>query len=203
MATVCTAVFAFLTLVPVPGNAATTQVPPYFTIRPLVIAGSGCPLGSTAVSRATDRVFTVTYSRYIAEAGGGARAGDFRKNCHMGVKVDVPSGWAYGITEVDYRGYAHLGDGALGTLMGSYYLPGAFGPHSRQYSLRGPMDDSYEFSDVASAMTYAPCRFAGSLNINTSLEVNGGQDPAFVNQVTVDSLDQDLTTIYRLGFKRC
>src|SRR5579859_1635416 len=124
LAALCAVLFSCLALAPSPANAATSVQPPYFTVRLLSANGSGCPPGSTAVSQANSTEFTVTYSQYMATAGGGASAGEFRKNCQLNVNVGVPSGWTFGILAVDYRGYAHLGNAARGTLSASYYYAG-------------------------------------------------------------------------------
>ena len=55
---------------------------------------------------------------------------NFRKNCQINVDVGVPAGWTYGIAAVVYRGYAHLGKGARGTLAASYYYAGGLGAGS-------------------------------------------------------------------------
>src|SRR5215469_10361320 len=117
LAVSCAALFSCLAIAPAAARAAATdQSPPHFTVRLVSVAGAGCPSGATAVSAASDSIFTVTYDQYSATAGGGASPGDFRKNCQLNVDVGVPAGWTYGIAAVDYRGYAHLGRGAHGTL---------------------------------------------------------------------------------------
>jgi hypothetical protein len=200
----CAALFSCLAIAPASARAAApAQPPPQFTVHLVSTAGSGCPHGSTAVSEASDTIFTVTYDQYIATAGGGAGPADFRKNCQLNVDVGVPAGWTYGIAAVDYRGYAHLGNGARGALTASYYYAGLSGTYRQHHPLYGPADTDYQFSDQAPLVAYAPCRFHTTLNINTALNVYRGTDPSFFNLLTVDSTDVNMTTIYQLTFRQC
>ena len=203
LAVSCAALFSCLAIAPAAARAATDQSPPHFTVRLVSVAGSGCPRGTTAVSAASDSIFTVTYDQYSATAGGGASPGDFRKNCQLNVDVGVPAGWTYGIAAVDYRGYAHLGRGAHGTLAANYYYSGVSGTNRQNHWISGPADTDYEFDDQAPVVAYAPCRFHTTLNVNTTLNVYRGTDPSFFNLLTVDSSDINLTTIYQLTFQQC
>ena len=203
LAVSCAALFSCLAIAPASARAAADQSPPHFTVHLVSLAGSGCPQGSAAVSEASDTIFTVTYDQYIATAGGGANPLEFRKNCQLNVDVGVPSGWTYGIAAVDYRGYAHLGSGAHGTLSASYYYAGVSGTYRQYHPLYGPADKDYEFVDHAPVAVYAPCSFHTTLNINTALNVYRGYDPSFFNLLTVDSTDVNMTTIYQLTFRQC
>jgi hypothetical protein len=204
LAVSCAALFACLAIAPASARAAVPdQSPPHFTVHLVSVAGSGCPQGSTGVSEASDTIFTVTYDQYIATAGGGASPTEFRKNCQLNVDVGVPAGWTYGIAAVNYRGYAHLGSGAYGSLAASYYYAGVSGTYRQNHSLYGPTDNDYEFDDQAPLVVYAPCRFHTTLNINTALKVYRGTDPSFFNLLTVDSSDVNMTTIYQLTFRQC
>ena len=204
LAVSCAALFACLAIAPASARAAVPgDSPPHFTVHLDSLAGSGCPQGSTAVSEASDTVFTVTYDQYIASAGDGADPINFRKNCQLNVDVGVPAGWTYGIAAVDYRGYAHLGRGARGLLAASYYYAGVSGTYRQNHSLYGSVDNDYEFLDQAPVVAYAPCRFHTTLNINTSLNVYRGTDPSFFNLLTMDSTDVNMSTIYHLSFRQC
>jgi len=202
LAALCAALFSCLAFAPAAANAAPTQ-PPYFTVRLLSANGSGCPPDSTAVSQANSTEFTVTYSQYIASAGGGASPLDFRKNCQLNVSVGVPSGWTFGILSVDYRGYAHLDYGAHGTLSASYYYAGLPQTYQQMHSIYGPRDGDYELTDQSGAVAYAPCHFNATLNVNTSLRAYAGLDKSYANQVTMDSTDVNMSTIYHLAFRQC
>ena len=195
----CAALFWCLALAPTPARAATPgQPPPPFSVRLLAVNGSGCPSGTTVVSAPTDTTFTVTYTQFTASAGGGASPADFRKNCQLNVLVDVPSGWTYGIASVRYRGFANLDKSARGTLQTSYYYAGLPGTFSRDHPIAGATDGDYEFNDQAPVITWAPCHFNATVNIDTSLQVFQGTNPCFFNELTMKSTDS-----LRLSFRQC
>ena len=147
--------------------------------------------------------FTVTYDQYIAASGGGTSLLDFRKNCQLNTRVGIPAGWTFGVSEVDYRGYAHLGRGARGTVAASYYFARPAGNRRQSHVIRGRTDRDYEFNDLATVVAWAPCRTAVGLNINTSLRAYVGSDQSYLNLLTMDSTDVSLGTIYHLAFRRC
>jgi len=202
LAALCAALFSCLAVAPATANAAMPDQP-HFTVSLLTTNGSGCPIGTTAVSQASDTTFTVTYSQYIASAGGGAGPLDFRKNCQLNVSVGVPAGWTFGITQVDYRGYAHLGRGAHGTLVASYYYAGLSATYRQQHPIYGVTDNDYQFTDRAVTVAYAPCQTSVGLNVNTEVRVYSGSDQSYANEITMDSTDFGTATIYHLGFRRC
>jgi hypothetical protein len=201
LAAVCAALFSCLALTPASASAAMSD--PAFTVHLLSANGSGCPPGSAAVSQASTSEFTITYSDYIAYAGGGASPTEFRKNCQLDVGVGVPSGWTYGIFEVDYRGFAYMDKDARGSLSASYYFAGLAKTYQQLHPLFGPQSGDYEFTDQAKVVGWAPCHFNATLNVNTDVRVFAGSSKTFVNELTMDSSDVSLSTIYHLGFKRC
>ena len=202
LAVFCAALFSCLAIAPASASAATPGQP-HFTVQLLSVNGSGCPLGSTAVSAPTDTTFTVTYSNYTASAGGGAGSSDFRKNCQLNVLVGVPAGLTYGIASEQYRGFANLDTGARGTLQTSYYFSGIPGTYPEYHPLYGPTSNNYEFDDSEPVVTWAPCHFTGTMNVNTSLQVFRGPDTSFFNELTMDSSDIGIATIFHLSFKQC
>jgi hypothetical protein len=197
------ALLSSLAVAPTAASAATPARTPSFTIRLLTANGSGCPRGSIAVSRLSSSVFTVTYDQYIATSGSGASPVDFRKNCQLNTKVGIPAGWTFGVSEVDYRGYAHLGRGARGTVAASYYFAGLPGSARQSHRIRGAADHDYEFNDRAKVITWAPCKTTVGLNINTELRSYVGSDESYLNMLTMDSTDVSLGTVYHLVFERC
>ncbi len=200
LAVTCAALFSCLAIAPASARAAVPgqPTPPHFTVQLLTVNGSGCPPGSTVVSAPSATTFKVTYSQYLVDAGGGTSPADFRKNCQLNVLVGVPSGWTYGIAGEQYRGFADLDTGAQGTLEADYYYAGVPGTFPQDHSLSGPMNNVYEFDDESPVVTFAPCHFTGTVNIDTSLEVFQGTDPSFFNDITMDSTDS-----LRLSFKHC
>ena len=201
LAAVCAVLLSCLGFAPATANAAMSD--PVFTVHLLSANGSGCPPQSTAVSQATSSEFTITYSQYIATAGDGAGPLDFRKNCQLDVSVGVPAGWTYGILEVDYRGFAFMDKDAHGTLAAAYYFAGLAKTYQQNHALAGPQSGDYEFTDQAKVVGWAPCHFNGTLNVNTSVLLFAGANKSFANELTMDSSDINLSTVYHLGFEKC
>ena len=204
LAVTCAALFACLAIAPASARAAVPGQPtPGFTVQLQSVNGSGCPVGSTAVSAPNDTTFTVTYDSYLVDAGNGAPATDFRKNCQLNVLVGVPAGFTYGIVSEQYRGFAALDTGARGLLLTSYYFSGISGTYYANHTLFGPMNGIYESDDAQPVITWAPCHFTGTMNVNTSLQVFKGKNPSFFNELTMDSTDVHIATYFHLAFKTC
>ncbi len=187
LAVFCAALFSCLAIAPASARAAVPGQPsPHFTVRLLTANGSGCPPGSAAVSAPNNTEFTVTYDNYLADDGNGSGPTDFRKNCQLNVVVGIPSGWTFGIAGVQYRGFADLDTGAQGQLEADYYYAGVPGTFPQDHSLFGPMDGTYEFDDEFPVVTFAPCHFNATVNVDTSLQVFQGE--SFLLQRAYDGL---------------
>ena len=197
------ALFASLAIAPASAGAATPAQPPSFTVRLLTANGSGCPRGSATVSQLSSSAFTVRYSKFVAASGDGSSPIDFRKNCQLNTLVGIPAGWTFGVGEVDYRGYAHLGKGARGMVGAYYYFAGQTGTTAQSHQILGPTDRDYVFHDKATVVAYAPCATSAGLNINTQLLSFAGSDPSYLNVLTMGSTKVSLGTVYHLVFERC
>jgi uncharacterized protein DUF4360 len=199
LAVFCAALFTCLAIGPASARAATPSQPPHFTVRLLTVNGSGCPYGTAAVSAAPDESeFKVTYDQYTASAGDGASPINFRKNCQFNVLVSVPPGWTYGIASQRYRGFVKLGPGARAVIQTSYYFSGLSGTYRQGHPLSGPVSTSYVFDDRPPVIRWVPCHFAGTVNVNTSLQVSRGKNRCFFSEITVNSTDSP-----HLAFRRC
>ncbi|MEV7027276.1 DUF4360 domain-containing protein [Kitasatospora sp. NPDC093558] len=182
--------------------------PDRIVIDVATINGSGCPAGTAAVAVSPDNTaFTVTYSQYLAQIGVGSKPTDFRKNCQLNLRVHVPQGFTYAIASTDYRGYAHLENGAVGVQRAGYYFQGqaqtAYGTHR----FTGPRDDNWQATDTVevAALVWAPCGEERNFNINTELRVAAGtSDPSTTTSfMTMDSTDGSINTVYHLAWKLC
>ena len=71
------------------------------TVDVVTVNGSGCKQGTAEVIVSPDNTsFWVIYSDYLAQAGKGAGATDFRKNCQLNLRVNVPQGFTYGMADL-------------------------------------------------------------------------------------------------------
>lgn len=185
-------------------------IPPAGQIHVEVVAvnGSGCRPGTAVVAAAPDNTaFTVTYSDYMAHVGVGSRPIDFRKNCQMGVRVDIPQGFTYAIAQADYRGYAKMARGASGMERANYYFQGMSGTAISSHSFNGPYNGGWQATDRAgvAALVFKPCGEERILNINTEIIVDEGtSNPrTTTSMMTMDSADGSMKTVYHIAWKRC
>jgi len=181
--------------------------PDKIIIKVATVNGSGCPAGTTAVAVSEDNTaFTVTYSEYLAQAGGGSDPTAFRKNCQLNLVVHVPQGFTYAIASADYRGFAALQSGANGTQRASYYFQGSPNTAQKTHPFSGPYNDNWQATDQTdwAQLVWAPCGVQRNFNINTELRVTAGSPSADkVSFMTMDSTDGDISTVYHMAWKEC
>ncbi|MFG2357713.1 DUF4360 domain-containing protein [Streptomyces sp. NPDC048521] len=204
------AVAALLTTaLPAPSSSPVFDDPPpdKIVIDVATVNGSGCPAGTAAVAVSPDNTaFTVTYSSYLAQAGGNSDPTAFRKNCQLNLVVHVPQGFTYAIASADYRGFLSLQPGASATQKASYYFQGSSNTVPRSHPFNGPYNDDWQATDSTdwAQLVWAPCGALRNFNINTELRVNAGTSaPAKVSFMTMDSTDGDISTVYHLAWKEC
>jgi hypothetical protein len=181
--------------------------PDKIVIDVATVNGSGCPQGTAAVAVSPDNTaFTVTYSQYLAQAGGNSDPTAFRKNCQLNLIVHVPQGFTYGIASADYRGFASLQQGASGVQRASYYFQGSSNTVPKTHPFSGSYNDDWQATDSTdwAQLVWAPCGVQRNFNINTELRVNAGTtNPGKVSFMTMDSTDGDISTVYHLAWKDC
>ncbi|MFF7854046.1 DUF4360 domain-containing protein [Streptomyces sp. NPDC007904] len=180
--------------------------PDKIVIKVATVNGSGCPQGTAAVAVSADNTaFTVTYSDYLAQAGGTSDPTAYRKNCQLSLLVHVPQGFTYAVASADYRGFAALQPGAKGTQRASYYFQGSSDTQYRSHPFAGPYDDNWQATDTTdwAQLVWAPCGVQRNFNINTELRVSAGTTSDEVSFMTMDSTDGDISTVYHLAWKEC
>ncbi|MEW2508791.1 DUF4360 domain-containing protein [Streptomyces sp. NPDC046870] len=190
-----------------PSSVFDDPPPDKIVIDVATVNGSGCPAGTAAVAVSPDNTaFTVTYSAYLAQAGGTSDPTAFRRNCQLNLVVHVPQGFTYAIASADYRGFASLQRGATGTQKASYYFQGSSNTVPRTHPFNGPYNDDWQATDSTdwAQLVWAPCGVLRNFNINTELRVNAGTTaPDKVSFMTMDSTDGDISTVYHLAWKEC
>jgi hypothetical protein len=192
---------------PASAHMRATPPPDKMIIDVVMANGSGCPKDTAYVLPAPDNTaFTVTYSNYIAQVGAGSGADEFRRNCQLALNVHVPQGYTYAIAKADYRGYARLQTGAWGYEQANYYFQGESHTTRSRHDFRGYYDNDWQASDVVGieSLSWAPCGGKRFLNVNTELRVGmGTSDPKLNSQLTMDSTDTSISTIYHVAWKKC
>lgn len=193
---------------PPAGAAAPAPAPPgQITVDVATVNGSGCRPGSAAVAVAPDNTaFTVTYSEYIAQAGGNVPSVEGRKNCLLSLVVNVPQGYTYAVSKVDYRGFGSLQPGAVGTQKASYYFQGMSQTAYRTHRFQGALDDNWQATDTTGieALVFAPCGEKRNFNINTELRAEvGTSDATRTSFMALDSTDGSFSSLYHFTWKEC
>jgi len=197
------------TMDPVTAQVRATDPPPgQMTMNVVSANGNGCPRGTTTVVPNGDKTaFTVTYSNYTAQNGGGVARSLARAACVLTVDVGVPPGFTFGITRTTYRGYADLQAGATGSLSTQYWFVGqpVTGEIRRQY--RGVLQDNWQATDSVpiASISWMPCRRTTyPLNIQSQLVVNAGSThPGTTSLMTMDATDSEITTIFNITWRAC
>jgi hypothetical protein len=205
-ATAAAALAVLFTLSSAPAHAATIPSE-RVTIDVVTVNGSGCKQGTAEVIVSPDNTsFWVIYSDYLAQAGKGAGATEFRKNCQLTLQVNVPQGFSYGIAEATYAGYGHLKPGAVGHQSVNYYFQGQSATTTWRHTFNGPFDDNWsithrtEFSEIV----WAPCGEKKNLNVNSALRVDKGTSDANTNSfMTMDYQRGEVRTLHHFSWKRC
>lgn len=193
---------------PYTSTVITSPPPDKIVVDVVTVNGSGCPAGTAAIAVSPDNTaFTVTYSNYTALVGPTATTLDWRKNCQLNIIVHVPSGFSYAINQADYRGFADLAAGATALEKASYYFQGSSKTDMIQHDFKGPFSDNWHTTDVTEEgqLVYSPCGELRNFNINTEVRVSAGtSNPKTTTSfITMDSLDNSITTTYHFAWKEC
>lgn len=187
-------------------SAATVAAPSEkITIDVQTVNGSGCPAGTASVSASADNTsFVVRYDNFLAADGGSTNAVQSRKNCQINALVHVPQGFTYAVAQADYKGFAHLLNGASGQQLAHYYVTGSSANAESSHSISGPVDGFWTATDrvESASLVYAPCGVDSLFNINTELRVNSGSS-AGTSFMTMDSTRGSVRTIFQLTWKQC
>lgn len=174
-------------------------------ITGIAFAGSGCPAGSVSGQLSTDlTTITLLYASFVAQAGKGLSASNYRKNCQLNVKLRYPSGWQFSVFKADYRGYAQIPKGDTGTCKATYYFSGDSKQITSTLTIKGPYDDNYLKTDQfgVESTVWSPCGVEGLLNINSEIRLSPA-DSSKNALLTVDSTDLKFTQIHYLQWQKC
>jgi hypothetical protein len=188
-----------------------SHFPPDLGIEIVSWNGSGCPKDTVAGRLSDDReAFTIAYSEYTVQTGGDSKPTDMLKSCQLGLKVSVPQGFTYAVTQVDYRGYAHLEKGASLVQKGGFHFQGSTdgGTVTNRLPRRAGefYDDNWQHTqDIpVDQLVWRKCGEQPDLNINTELRVDrGSSNPKKVSLAAMDSFDGSIKQTYYLAWKKC
>lgn len=170
--------------------------------------GTGCPQGTVGTTLSPDnKVLSVIFDAFMAQAGKGAGVSIDRKTCSLAVPIHVPQGLSVSVLKVDYRGYTFVPSGAMARFTVEYFLKSfnstSTGPKGSR-TFMGPVDRDYLVSNelLLSAQVWSACGQDVNLRINTSMlaKTNSRNQDVLA---TVDSADIAAGIVYQLQWKRC
>jgi hypothetical protein len=187
------------------GMLAETPDPSMFKLRGMTHNGSGCPSGSIATYISPDvQVFTISFDAYSAQHGAGVSPSESRKGCDVEFDFQVPAGWQFSLSSVEYRGYANLDAGLKGTIMSQYRFAGG-GAAQRPFRMQldGPVSEDYVKRDVLEARGFgwSVCGARRGLSIRSDVRIFGNRNQSGL--LTVDTIDGEFKQTYRLNWRRC
>lgn len=184
------------------------QAPPLTPTGPVTInnieaIGTGCPPGTVAHSISPEKqTLTLAYSDYTAEIGAGIPLLEAGKNCNIILNITYPSASRFGITAVNFKGFANLDADVTSTLAAQYFFQGQspqveFVLQSNGLNFFGDYDVRDEL--IPTQVTYGPCGGSGTLNINTEVRLQGTGTGVMLAETTTGKFQQ----IYALDWQQC
>lgn len=190
-----------------PVQAADVVAPPsgQVTLDVQTVNGSGCPSGTASVAMSADNTaFKITYSEYLAEAGGTADTTDWRKNCQVNLVVNVPAGFSFAVAQADYYGRLHLESGATALERANYYFAGSSDNSYVDHTFTGAADGAWHTTDSTAAadLVWSACGASKSLNINTELRVTAGTSSKR-SYISMRASDGDVYTLVNFQWQQC
>ncbi len=170
--------------------------------------GTGCPQGTVGATLSPDnKVLSIIFDAFMAQAGKGAGVALDRKSCNLAVPIHVPQGYSVSVLKVDYRGYTYVPAGAMARFSVEYFLKSfnssSTGPKGSR-TFMGPVDRDYLVSNqlLLSAAVWSACGQDVNLRINTSMLAKTNSKNQDV-LATVDSTDIAAGMIYQLQWRKC
>jgi hypothetical protein len=170
--------------------------------------GTGCPQGTVGTTLSPDnKVLSVIFDAFMAQAGRGAGVSIDRKTCNLAVPVHVPQGLSVSVLKVDYRGYTYVPAGAMARFNVEYFLKSISGSNTGPKGSRtfmGPVDREYLISNEIGLVgtVWSPCGTDVNLRINTSMLARTNSKNQDV-LATVDSADIAAGMRYHLQWRTC
>ncbi|AGL17584.1 DUF4360 domain-containing protein [Actinoplanes sp. N902-109] len=176
------------------------------TVSVQTVNGSGCPAGTAAVTMQPDNTgFRITYSDFIARAGGSASPVDFRKNCQVNLLVHIPQGFTFAVARADYQGRARLADGATALERSNYYYQSSPDNNYADHYVYGAYSGTWHTVDATpvTELVYGPCGETRSLNVNTELRVDPGGATGATNWISLRASEGDVYTAVQFSWLQC
>jgi hypothetical protein len=173
-------------------------------INGISYGGPGCKQGTVGSYISDDaKVFTLAFDDYQVKQDRNSAPTDARKFCNLNVDLHIPHGWQFTIAKIDYRGYANLDSGLVGSMTSQYRFSGGASTRPLKVIFAGPVAQDYLKTDLIgiSSLIWSPCGVSRALNIKSSLQLEG--DRRKTGLLTLDTIDGEFSVVYALQWRRC
>ncbi len=171
-----------------------------------VLETQGCPAGSYSIVTAPDGgALSVLFDNF-AVAGTEANGGFARMTCAMEIPLHLPDGYSLGLYQVDYRGFAHLGDKQRAELQVDYGT--GRGNRGRRFhrDVKGAYDGDFTFNENlrGGILKRVGCGDAAVLNFAATLTLVSKRG-AREGTMALDSVDGAPVggLVFALDLKKC
>lgn len=180
--------------------------PPVYALGARTIENQGCPAGSYSIVTSPDGgAISVLFDHFVVE-GNDANAGFARMTCGMEIPLHLPEGYSLGVYQIDYRGFAHLGDKQRGELQVDYGTGRGNRGRRFQRQVKGVYEGDFTFNErlKGGILKRIGCGDEAVLNFAATLTLVSKRD-AVRGTMTLDSIDGASAggLVFGLDLKKC
>jgi Domain of unknown function (DUF4360) len=174
-----------------------------------VVESQGCPAGTFSIVTSPDgNSVSVLFDNFVVST---TTSNFVRKTCAMEIPLHLPAGYSLGIYQLDYRGFAHLGDRQRGELQVNYGTGEGERNRGRRMhnDLKGAYDGDFIFNDRlrGGILRRMGCGASAVLNFAATLTVNSKESkgPPAEGRMTLDTVDgtPEHGLVFGLNLKKC
>jgi hypothetical protein len=159
------------------GPTRVYRLSPMPTVDVVTLNGSGCPADTGQAALSADSTsFEVTFSEFSAVVTADSPQSRTRKNCVVGLTVDLPEGYTFAVREIPVAVDLDLAAGARLEHRISYYFSGNSTTTDVTTAVDGPFRGVWRSRHLVSddSLVWLPCGQERQLNLNHRLVVLSG-----------------------------
>jgi len=182
------------------------------SIRGVRMVGTGCERTAADAATTPDgKTLSILFDNYKVEIGQGSenpQLTSLKRNCRVLIDVDVPTGYQFGLSQTDYRGFAALPASAYGMHRFTHLVPNQPIASMREAQLTGPVADDYTVSikQKPGRFVYSPCNQAvQTIELLSELSVAylPNKSDRSIAQINLDSVDTGVNSSFTLSWRKC
>ena len=169
------------------------------------IGGSGCPQGTATARVSPDGLSMITeFFSFLAARGPNIPLSRSRLQCTLILRISVPQGYTFTLTQIDNRGFVNIPSGVTARQQSSYRMQGnSDTAEPNRTEFKGPATRSYLVANKYDRedLVWSDCGLETNLIVDTSLLLTGSQTS--MSLISLDALNQSFTQRYRMRWKTC